>query len=143
VPACQGYRNAVTIPAVGDVVSITGSYVLDADHGWVETHPVSSVTVAGHAAVAAPTAPTAPSPSRASGAWCAAAVSPANDGYSGDYNVHITSDEPHQEVYASDAGDSYHTCTSSSGATTITLWHTSPGETISVTVGAASCSAVA
>lgn len=143
--ACQGYRNAVPIPAVGDTVSITGSYVLDADHGWMEIHPVSSVTVTGHSAVAAPaTSPApAPSPSHASGAWCAATVSPANDGYSGDYDVYVTSDEPDQEAYASDAGDSYHAYTSSSGATTITLWHTSPGETIRVTVGAASCSVVA
>jgi hypothetical protein len=145
VTACQGYRNAVTVPAVGESVSIIGSYVLDADHGWMEIHPVSSVTVTGHAAVAAPTASPAPasSPSRASGAWCAATASPANDGYSGDYDVHISSDQPDQEAYASDAGDSYHAYTGASGATTITLWHTSPGETIRVTVGAASCSAVA
>jgi hypothetical protein len=76
-------------------------------------------------------------------AWCTASASPANDGYSGDYTVHITSDEPDQEATASDAGDTWHEYTGSSGAATITLWHTSAGETIKVTVGSASCSTTA
>ena len=32
-------------PAVGDQVSVTGPYVLDMDHGWMEVHPVWSITV--------------------------------------------------------------------------------------------------
>jgi hypothetical protein len=61
--ACRGYRSTVTIPAAGDTVQVTGSYVLDADHGWMEVHPVSSIAVTGHAAAAAPgTAPSSPAP---------------------------------------------------------------------------------
>jgi hypothetical protein len=57
--ACQGVPHDLTIPSVGDKVTVTGSYVLDADHGWMEIHPVTSVTVTGHgAALPAP----APSP---------------------------------------------------------------------------------
>jgi hypothetical protein len=63
VTACQGYRNTVTIPAPGDTVRVTGSYVLDADHGWMEVHPVSRIVVTGHTAAAAPgTAPSTPAP---------------------------------------------------------------------------------
>jgi hypothetical protein len=56
--ACQGVPHDLTIPSVGDTITITGSYVLDADHGWMEIHPVTSLTVTGHAA-----APPAPPPS--------------------------------------------------------------------------------
>jgi hypothetical protein len=54
VAACHGFANHVTIPAAGDHVRITGSYVLDADHGWMEIHPVSVLTVIGHQPVTAP-----------------------------------------------------------------------------------------
>ena len=54
VAACRGYRNTVTLPAPGDTVRITGSYVLDADHGWMEIHPVSRITVTGHVIAGAP-----------------------------------------------------------------------------------------
>jgi hypothetical protein len=77
------------------------------------------------------------------GAWCKASAAPANDGWSGDYDVYITSDQPDQEATASDAGDTWSEHTGSTGTVTITLWHTSPGETIRVTVGAASCSTAA
>jgi hypothetical protein len=77
------------------------------------------------------------------GAWCKATAASSSDGWSGDYDVSITSNQPDQEAYASDAGDTWHEYTSSTGAVTITLWHTSPGETITVTVGAASCSTAA
>jgi hypothetical protein len=131
---CTGAGLAT--PPVGATVSVTGPYVLDADHGWMEIHPVWSITVLASAAG------TTPAPASAK-AWCTATASPANDGYSGDYEVHITSDQPDQEATASDAGDTWQQRTGSSGETTITLWHTSPGETITVTVGAASCSATA
>jgi hypothetical protein len=35
---CTGAN--VTIPAVGDRIELTGPYVLDSDHGWMEIHPV-------------------------------------------------------------------------------------------------------
>jgi hypothetical protein len=71
--------------------------------------------------------------------WCTASASPANHGYSGDYNVHISSNQPDREATASDAGDTWQEYTGSTGTAAITLWHTSPGETIKVTVGGASC----
>ena len=40
IPACAGYVNRIPIPAVGTHVSVTGVWVLDVDHGWLELHPV-------------------------------------------------------------------------------------------------------
>jgi len=108
---------------------------------------------AGATAFTAPTpAPSTPtSPSRTtpspttptSAASCQGNASPANDGYSGDYNVDITSNQPNTEATASDSTDKWSDETNSSGAVTITLYHTSPGESITVTVGAATCSTTA
>lgn len=57
--ACSGHTNQVTVPSDGERVRITGTYVLDADHGWMEIHPVTSLAV-----LAAPApAPPAPAPS--------------------------------------------------------------------------------
>ncbi|MGH3289417.1 MAG: hypothetical protein ACRDPD_32865 [Streptosporangiaceae bacterium] len=75
--------------------------------------------------------------------WCKATAGPANDGWAGDYTVHVTSNQPDSDATASDAGDTWSDYTSSTGAAVITLWHTSPGEAIKVTVGTASCSATA
>ena len=41
--ACAGYTNRIPIPAVGQHVRVTGSYVLDTHNGWMEIHPVSRV----------------------------------------------------------------------------------------------------
>jgi hypothetical protein len=66
VAACRGLHQHVTIPSVGDKAKVWGSYVLDADHGWMEIHPVSHITVTGHVYIApAPTAPAPPPPSSA------------------------------------------------------------------------------
>ncbi|TAN26575.1 MAG: hypothetical protein EPN30_04355 [Actinomycetota bacterium] len=43
VSACANYRSSVVIPAVGTHVAVTGSYVFDADHGWNEIHPITSI----------------------------------------------------------------------------------------------------
>ncbi len=75
-----------------------------------------------------------------SGASCHATASPANDGYSGDYDVYVDSNQPDQKATASDAGDTYSYYTNSSGHAVIDLWDTSAGETITVTVGGATCS---
>jgi hypothetical protein len=40
--ACAGYTNPIRIPAVGEHVKVTGTYVLDSHNGWVEIHPVST-----------------------------------------------------------------------------------------------------
>ena len=42
---CSGYYNNVPVPGIGDNISVTGSYVLDTNHGWNEIHPVSSLTI--------------------------------------------------------------------------------------------------
>jgi hypothetical protein len=39
--ACAGYTNPIRLPAVGEHVKVTGTYVLDSHNGWVEIHPVS------------------------------------------------------------------------------------------------------
>jgi hypothetical protein len=57
--ACSGYTNQVTVPSSGERVRITGTYVLDADHGWMEIHPVTSLAVLS-AAAPPPSAPAAP-----------------------------------------------------------------------------------
>jgi hypothetical protein len=33
----------VTIPAVGEHVAVTGTYVNDSHNGWTEIHPVTSI----------------------------------------------------------------------------------------------------
>jgi hypothetical protein len=55
--ACAGHVNQVTVPSVGERVRLSGTYVLDADHGWMEIHPVSRLSV-----LAAPAPPPAPAP---------------------------------------------------------------------------------
>ena len=42
VSACAGYVNPLSVPAVGTHTAVTGAWVLDADHGWLEIHPVAS-----------------------------------------------------------------------------------------------------
>jgi hypothetical protein len=39
--ACAGYTNPIRIPAVGEHVKATGTYVIDSHNGWAEIHPVS------------------------------------------------------------------------------------------------------
>ena len=43
---CANFSGTVPIPAVGTHVSVTGVYVLDSDHGWMEIHPISVLTAA-------------------------------------------------------------------------------------------------
>ena len=62
IDACQGVPHNLTVPSAGDGVKVTGSYVLDADHGWMEIHPVTRLTVTGHVA---PAPAPAPAPSSA------------------------------------------------------------------------------
>lgn len=42
--ACAGFKGTVVIPADGARVQVTGSYVLDTHHGWMEIHPVTAIT---------------------------------------------------------------------------------------------------
>ena len=96
-----------------------------------------------------PTSPPATSPPTTSppppppGAWCSASAAPANNGYPGDYEVYVNSNQPDTEATASDAGDTWSHETDSTGYADILLYNTSPGEPITVTVGGASCSTTA
>lgn len=45
IEPCEGYKNIVEIPGIGDHVKVTGSYVLDTDHMWMEIHPVMKIEV--------------------------------------------------------------------------------------------------
>jgi hypothetical protein len=38
VAACRGFTSRVSSVSAGDRILVTGSYVLDADHGWMEIH---------------------------------------------------------------------------------------------------------
>lgn len=89
-----------------------------------------------------PTEPPTTAPS-SGGAWCSASAAPSNDGYPGDYDVYIHSNQPDMEATATDAGDSHHDETDSTGYVDIRLWNTSPGEEIAVTVNGATCSTAA
>jgi hypothetical protein len=75
--------------------------------------------------------------------YCTASAASANDGFSGDYDVSINSNQPNQRATASDSTDSYSASTDASGSVTIRLYFTSPGEQISVVVGPARCSTTA
>ena len=45
VSACQDFHQNIEVPPVGTHVEITGSYVLDKEHGnWAEIHSVTSIT---------------------------------------------------------------------------------------------------
>lgn len=45
VEPCQGLNEFVRIPVVGQHVEVTGTYVLDMEHGgWAEIHPVSTIS---------------------------------------------------------------------------------------------------
>jgi hypothetical protein len=43
--ACAGLNGAVRVPPDGTHVQVTGTYVLDLLHGWMEIHPISVLTV--------------------------------------------------------------------------------------------------
>ena len=45
IASCAGFTNTVFIPAVGEHVIVTGSYVTDNDHHWNELHPVTSIVI--------------------------------------------------------------------------------------------------
>lgn len=43
--ACKGFKQKISLPNVGDHVSVTGIHMLDSEHGWLEIHPVTSIKV--------------------------------------------------------------------------------------------------
>jgi hypothetical protein len=86
VAACRGFTSTVRSVSAGDRILVTGSYVLDADHGWMEIHPVSRITVIGYQPVSAPSSPQpsssppapAPSATHATSAGCYPKTSSGN-----------------------------------------------------------------
>jgi hypothetical protein len=97
----------------------------------------SATTAPLASAATSSSSPASPGPGAA---FCLATAAPSNDGYPGDYQVSVSSNQPDQNATASDAGDTWSEDTDSAGSADIRLYNTSPGETITVTVGAASCS---
>lgn len=45
VLACDNYSNQIPLPNKNQNITVTGPYVLDSVHGWMEVHPVYSLTV--------------------------------------------------------------------------------------------------
>lgn len=43
--ACKGFHQTLTLPNKGDKVEITGIHRLDKQHGWLEMHPVTKITI--------------------------------------------------------------------------------------------------
>ncbi len=43
--ACRNFTGTIQVPAVGTRVQITGVYTFDTNHGWMEIHPISVLTV--------------------------------------------------------------------------------------------------
>ncbi|HEY6894688.1 MAG TPA: carboxypeptidase-like regulatory domain-containing protein [Rhodanobacteraceae bacterium] len=41
--SCREFTGTVPIPAIGTHVQVTGTYVLDQDHGWMELHPITAL----------------------------------------------------------------------------------------------------
>lgn len=142
----------IPTPPLGGEVSVIGPYVLDSDHGWMEIHPVWALTVIATPPTPStttqspPPAPDTEPPQPAgttANASCNASATPSNDGYPGDYQVYVQSKQPDSKATASDSADSWSGYTDSSGSADIRLYQTSAGMTITVTVGAASCSTTA
>jgi hypothetical protein len=143
--ACARLVNQITVPSVGERIRISGTYVLDADHGWMEIHPVSSLTVLAAPAppppapVAQPSAP--PPPLQPSSAHCTASVHSFRD-YDNDEwfnDVYVYSNQPDMNATASGGGDSWSYYTNGSGYADIYLNGPPPGTLITVTVGGATC----
>jgi hypothetical protein len=70
---------------------------------------------------------------------CSVSASSANDGYPGDYYVNVQSNQPDAKATASDSSDTWSDDTNASGSVSILLYYQSPGEQVTVTVGAATC----
>jgi len=88
IPACAAYTNPLPIPAVGTHISVTGAWVLDLDHGWMEIHPVFAFNGFGapptQAPVAATPTPTAPPATSPAANLCGAPPNPWNYTFCGE-----------------------------------------------------------
>jgi PKD repeat protein len=125
---CSGLGNVLTCVDTG----LTG--------GRTYYYEVSAVNAIGEGTRSNEVSAT---PTGTTGPWCTATAAPANDGYPGDYNVVVHSNQPNTQATATDATDTWSQKTNASGYAKILLYHTSPGENITVTVGPATCSTTA
>lgn len=105
--------------------------------------PTTTATTSPPPTTTVPVPTTTTAPAVATGAHCTARATPANDGYAGDYNVYVQSNQPNTNARAHDATDQYGYETNQTGYAVIYLWTQHPGEQITVTVGSAHCSATA
>ncbi len=137
-------------PPMGALVRVTGPYVLDTDHGWMEIHPVWRVvilrrsppntTAISSSSTTTTTVPLSSAPTTALvGAWCKVYSVPANDSYPGDLDIHVSSDKPYATATAHSATDTYSYETNAQGSAVVYLWNQHAGEAVTVTVGSASC----
>jgi len=65
--------------------------------------------------------------------------SPRLSSSNSDYDVYVSSNQPDRDATASDASDTWSHETDSTGSAVVYLWYQSPGESITVTVGGATC----
>lgn len=42
---CKGCKSAIYVPKKDERISATGTYCLDAEHGWTELHPITNISV--------------------------------------------------------------------------------------------------
>jgi hypothetical protein len=122
---------------LGSVLTCTDTGLTN---GQTYYYEVSALNAIGEGARSSEASAT---PTSTSAPYCTATAAPAHDGYAGDYDVTIHSNQPNTTATASDATDSWSTKTNSTGYAKILLYFTSAGEKISVTVGPASCSTTA
>jgi hypothetical protein len=79
VAACRNFSPpSVSGVSMGDHVKVTGSYVLDADHGWMEIHPVSQISVVQAPPASSAPASSAPAPAPPAPASCYPKTSSGN-----------------------------------------------------------------
>ncbi|MFN2582607.1 MAG: hypothetical protein ABR498_07690 [Candidatus Dormibacteria bacterium] len=45
VAACSGYENPIAVPSMGAHIRVTGPWVVDTQHGWLEIHPAEQLIV--------------------------------------------------------------------------------------------------
>ena len=45
---CNNYNNDVWLPEIGDLIEVTGAYVFDKRHRWMEIHPVYNIKLLSH-----------------------------------------------------------------------------------------------
>jgi hypothetical protein len=43
--ACRRWKQRISLPNKGDRIEVTGIHMLDTEHGWLEIHPVTKITL--------------------------------------------------------------------------------------------------